>query len=186
MKNILIPLVDGFEEIEFTSIVDVLRRLELNVIVAGINSLDATGAHGITIEADLLLSEVDTSDSHSFDALVLPGGVASFTLRDNEDIVRLTREFHSDGLLVAALCAAPIVLAKADILRGKNACAFPAVLDTLREAGAVLHDTSVIRDADIITGEGPAAALEFAYAVAEYFLPTERITALKHEMCFRH
>src|SRR5688572_33258293 len=108
-KRVLVPLAEGFEEIEAVAIVDVLRRAEVEVTVAGLASKRVAGAHGIAMEADALLAEVDPT---TYDMLVLPGGMPGTTnLMADARVVAAVRELHARGRTTAALCAAPRVLA---------------------------------------------------------------------------
>lgn len=182
MQKILIPLADGFEEIEFTTIVDVLRRLDFNVTVASISEKHVTGSHGIILHADVLLADVDATQ---FDALILPGGIASFTLKETQSVLDIIRERYNAGALIGAICAAPIALSAAGILQGKKIAAYPAVRERLTSEGAIVQEDAVVRDGTIITGDSASAALEFSFALGSAFLTQERIEALQDEMCYR-
>ena len=164
--TIIVPLANGVEEIEAVAIIDILRRAGLEVIAASVDdeSLDIEGAHGIGLVADATLAELDASAA---DAIVLPGGMtAAITLKADERVRNIAREFFFSGKLVAAICAAPIVLAAAGILDGRKATSYPTELDKL--AGAICQKGKhVVVDGNLITGAGPAAAVEFALKIAE-------------------
>ena len=165
MKNIAILLEEGFEEIEAIVPIDVLRRLEFNVILAG-KSLQIAGAHSVEMKADSLISQLKYKE---LDALILPGGLPGSTnLRDNPDVIRLVSEMYNSGKLVAAICAAPVVFAEAGIMSGKKSTGYP--MDMLKQALSDAHYTAerVEQDGNIITGKGPGAAFEFSVAIASY------------------
>ena len=165
MKSIAILLEEGFEEIEAIVPIDVLRRLEFNVILAG-KSLQVSGSHSVEIKADSLISQLKYEE---LDAVILPGGLPGSTnLRDNRDVIKLVSEMYSAGKLVAAICAAPIVLAEAGIMSGKKSTGYP--MEMLRQALSDAEYTSarVEEDENVITGKGPGAAFEFSVAIASY------------------
>ena len=163
MKNIAILLEDGFEEIEAIVPIDVLRRLGFNLVLAG-KTAKVAGAHSVKIETDALISELKSED---LDAIILPGGLPGSTnLRDNSDVIKLVSEMYSAGKLVAAICAAPIVLAEAGIMHGAKCTGYP--MDMLKKALSDANYTAgrIEQDGNIITGKGPGAAFEFAVAIA--------------------
>src|SRR5512139_440095 len=119
MTKAIVPLAEGFEEIEAVTIIDVLRRAGVKVTVAGVTGVDVTGAHGIPMRADKRLAD---AAKDTYDAVVLPGGMPGAThLRDDAGVQALVRAQHEAGRKVAAICAAPIALSKAGVLRGKKA-----------------------------------------------------------------
>src|SRR3989338_5798648 len=108
--DVLVPLVEGFEEIEAVSVIDILRRAGIKVTTAGIPSTMVLGAHGVQIIADKKLDNIDFRD---FDALVLPGGPGHTNLAKSEKILNAVADFDARGKVIGAICAAPLVLAKA-------------------------------------------------------------------------
>ncbi|MEE3229927.1 MAG: DJ-1/PfpI family protein, partial [Planctomycetota bacterium] len=111
MSRIGVLLAAGFEEIEAVTIIDVLRRAELDVIILGVDGDAISGAHGLQVAADQSLADTQEED---WDAIVLPGGLPGATnLRDNPEVIELIRSTHSRGGMLAAICAAPIVLGRA-------------------------------------------------------------------------
>jgi 4-methyl-5(b-hydroxyethyl)-thiazole monophosphate biosynthesis len=159
---IVVPLAPGFEEIEAVTIIDVLRRAELAVFVAGLEPGPILGAHGIPVGTDGDLADVDHADVAM---IVLPGGMPGTTrLAEDERVLALLRVLHESGRPVAAICAAPLVLARAGILEGREATSHPSVRDRL--AGArVLDAPRVVRSGTVLTSQGPGTALEFALAI---------------------
>lgn len=180
MKAILTLMAPGFEEMEFTAPVDILRRLGVKVVTAGVQGIEVEGAHGITMKADMLLSDVVAAE---YDGIVLPGGVASWLLRDTPAVLGLVREFHAAGKVVGAICAAPIALEAAGVLAGRTITCYPAegVTNDIKSAAAVTGDLTVT-DGNIVTGRGPGAAAEFGFALGE--LLGFDVAALRREMQF--
>lgn len=178
MKAILVLLAPGFEEIEFTAPVDILRRLGISVVTAGVQGREVEGAHGITMQADTLLSEVKTED---YAGIVLPGGAASRLLRDTPAVLQLVREMNAEGKMVAAICAAPIALEAAGVLSGRRITCYPAeaVVADIPSAAEITTEPTVT-DGNIITGRGPGAALDFGFALGAYL--GKDVASLRSEM----
>ncbi len=154
-------LADGFEEIEAITPIDVLRRLEFNVVTAGLKKT-VQGSHGIRVEADCLVADLKAEE---LEALVLPGGMPGATnLRDCPAVIDLIKKMHSRKATVAAICAAPIALEKAGIIKGRKVTSHPSVKTEL--AGSEYTNNLTEVDGNIITGKGPGAAYEFAVRIA--------------------
>lgn len=176
-------MAPGFEEVELVAPVDILRRLGVNVVLAGVEGLLVKGAHDVVVQADMLLVDVE---AEQFDGVMLPGGPASWTLRATPAVLALVRDMHKAGKLVAAICAAPIALAAAGALEGRMITCYPApdVRKDVACAKAVLEE-QVVADGHIITGRGPAAALEFGYALGAYLGCEQSVAKLKEDMCYK-
>lgn len=179
MEPILVLMAPGFEEIELTAPVDIMRRLGLPVVLAGVSGKQVEGAHGLVMQADVLLSEVDAA---AYSGVVLPGGAASWLLRDTAAVLELVRSMHETGRLVAAICAAPIALEAAGVLGGRRITCYPAeaVTDDIKSAAAISTE-QVVKDGNIVTGRGPGAALDFGFALGAYF--GKDVETLRREMC---
>lgn len=158
----LVPLVDGFETIEAMAVVDVLRRAGVLVTTAGVGSTRVTSSHGVTVEADALLA--DALRQPSWTAIVLPGGPGTPKLLEAPGLPDALRQLHAEGRLLAAICAAPTVLAALGLLDGRRACCFPAAEPRMN--GATLSQDRVVEDGTIITSRAAGTAVEFALAVA--------------------
>ncbi len=157
-------LANGFEELEALTVVDVMRRGGLDIKTVSINSKhEVTGAHGITVTADLTFKEADFGDA---EWLICPGGMpGSENLHKFEPLNDLLR-LHAAKGKVAAICAAPaLVLAPLGILRDKEATCYPGFEDLLIAGGAQRRDAPVVVARNLITGNGPASALRFALAI---------------------
>ncbi len=181
MPRVLVPLAKGFEEIEAVTVIDVLRRGGVEVVVAGLEGPGPVeGGHGIAVEAPFGLESVL---EQSFDLVVLPGGEPGTThLASDARLAKLLQRQGSEGRPVAAICAAPRVLAAQGLLRDRNATSHPSVETKLREAGARYSEARVVRDGKILTSRGPGTALEFALAVLDLLGLQERVAELRRAM----
>lgn len=179
MQPILVLMAPGFEEIELTAPLDILRRLGIEVVTAGTEGRAVKGAHGITVQADMLMVD---AESANFGGIILPGGPASWTLRDTPRVKKLVQEFMAAEKLVAAICAAPIALEAAGVLTGRRVTCYPEVKGDLASAAEVT-DAPAMTDGNIVTGRGPGAALEFGFALGAYLGKAEAIPALRAGMC---
>ena len=129
----------------------------------------------------------DAGEIEGADALILPGGAGSWVLRDTPEVIHLVKKMHEAGKLVAAICAAPIVLAKAGLVKDKNVTAYPAqdVYRELNEAGArIVKDENVVLDGNMLTANGPGAAMLFGYSIGEYLGEDLQVAQLKEQMCY--
>lgn len=161
MTHIIVPLADGFEEIEAITVIDILRRVGCAVTTAGLKKKDVTGAHDITVQADITLKQLPPS----YDGLVLPGGMpGTDNLLRSPQVISFVQDTFNKGLLCAAICAAPIVLGKAGILDGRRATCYPGYEDQL--TGARYIEAAVVRDRNIVTSRGVGTALAFALELA--------------------
>jgi 4-methyl-5(b-hydroxyethyl)-thiazole monophosphate biosynthesis len=176
--RVIVPLAEGFEEIEAITIVDMLRRAEIQVTIAYLKKNPVTGSHSITVTADKNIDDVRASD---FDCIVLPGGMpGSQNLKEDERIIGLVREFSAAGKITAALCAAPQVLGHAGVLKGKQATCFPGFESQM--TGAEHIPEPVVRDGNIITGKGPGCAIPFALELVASLAGKEKADRLKESM----
>lgn len=171
MKRNYVFLAKGFEELEAVTIIDLLRRAGLCVelISAVEDSLEVPGAHGIVVKAEKSLDEVDAAEA---DWLLLPGGFDGTTnLAASEKVSTLLKNHAAAGGNIGAICAAPaIVLAPLGLLKGREATCYPGLEDKCVEGGAKMVNIPVVTDRNLITGNGPAAAIEFAAAVIAHAL----------------
>lgn len=160
MATALLPLAEGFEEIEAITLIDVLRRGGVDVTTAALTQRLVKGAHGIAVEADTLLENVLQRD---FDLIVLPGGLpGAHHLRDDARVQQLLQRAAQQGRYTAAICAAPLALASAGLLNGKRATGYPGSIDKLNIPGMTLQSDKVVQDGKVITSRGPATAMVFA------------------------
>ena len=163
MKKVLVPLAEGCEEIEAITVIDVLRRADVDVTTCYLSKNPVKGAHGVCIAADRSLEGIHGAD---FDMICLPGGMpGSAHLKEDSRIVALVRQIEAKGGYVAAICAAPIVLGHAGVLHHKKATCYPGFEHEL--TGAVYTAQGVVADGRIITANGPGSALPFALKLVE-------------------
>ena len=179
MKTILVFLADGFEEIEALTPIDVLRRAGLEVkTVSVMEGPVVVGAHGVPVIADCMFDEINPSHA---DMLLLPGGMPGATNLDEHDgLGSLIQNFAAGGKDLAAICAAPLVLGKRGLLNGKRATCYPGFESYLE--GAIYTAALVEQDGNFITGKGPGAAMDFAFAIVEKYVGAEKVKELKQGM----
>lgn len=163
MRRAIIPIAEGFEEIEAVVLIDVLRRADVDVRVAGLTSGPVRGSRGVVLVPDCPLDEVLELAP---DAVILPGGRGGAeALRDDDRVRKLVTEQLAAGRIVAAICAAPIALATAGLLAGRVVTSHPSVRD---ELGDVRYsETRVVVDGTLVTSRGPGTALELALELVE-------------------
>ena len=181
-KRVVVPLAEGFEEMEAVIIVDVLRRAGVDVALAGLDGAGPVlGSRGITVAAEVDWAEATEAP---FDAIVLPGGLGgTLALRDDDRVVAAVRGNHEAGRLTAAVCAAPLVLARAGIASGRALTGHPSVLGELAQAGAVVQEGRVVRDGTLLTSQGPGTSMEFALAVAAELVGEHVAAEVSRAMC---
>lgn len=175
---VVIPLAEGFEEIEAVSLIDVLRRADIEVIVAGVGSNMVAGAHSVKVETDCLISQISSDEMEMF---ILPGGWdGTHALADDTDVQRLLKEMDTKGKMIGAICAAPYALEKAGVLKHDYTC-YPSVEKQIRLDGYTKEQT-VVTDGNIMTSRGPGTAICFALAIVERLKGPETANALKKGM----
>lgn len=153
-------LANGFEEIEALMPLDLMRRVGLEVTTVGIGGKDITGSHGITVKADI--TDSDLADNAP-ECVILPGGMPGTKNLDASPVVhKALDDALENNSLICAICAAPMILGKRGILRGKKATCFPGFEEYLE--GATVGGRAV-RDGQVITGVGMGAALEFGIEI---------------------
>jgi protein deglycase len=179
MKKILIHLANGFEEIEAVTPIDVLRRAGLDVVTVSVEDTKAvTSKRKVTLMADKLFSEVDYDQS---DMILLPGGQpGADNLNRHEGLKKQIVRYYHDDKLLAAICAAPLVLGSTGILKDKRVTCFPGTEPSL--AGATCTGNDVEIDGNIITGKGPGVALKFSLTIVEKLLGKTKSDELKKAM----
>ena len=163
MATVLVPLAQGCEELEAVTIIDLLRRAEVTVVVAGLEAGTVTASRGVMLLPETTLAEVLDRD---FDMVVLPGGLGGAQrLEADRRIAALLRRMAEQGRYVAAICAAPRVLAGAGLLNNREATAYPGILDG--QESIKTSSAAVVRDGTFITSRGPGTAMDFALTLIE-------------------
>ncbi|MDR3364134.1 MAG: DJ-1/PfpI family protein [Clostridiales Family XIII bacterium] len=161
---VYVHFADGFEEIEALTVVDLLRRAGIETEAVSImGRLLVTGAHGVQIVCDILFEDAVYG---SCELIVLPGGMpGAANLGGHAGLVEKILSFRNQGKPIAAICAAPLVLGHAGVLKGKKATCYPGFENELE--GAEITEDTVCVDGGVITSRGPATAMPFALALIE-------------------
>lgn len=181
MARVLVPIAPGSEELEAITVVDLLRRAEITVIVAGLEPGPVTCSRGTVIVPDATLAEVIDED---FDMIVLPGGMpGAQRLWEHQQLRQRLQRQHAGGGYNAAVCAAPRVLAEAGLLTGRRATSFPGFLNDLGDlAPAEIVEDPVVRDGPVITSRGPGTAMDFALELIELLTDKARRDAVEERL----
>lgn len=164
MSKVLVPLANGFEEIESVTIVDVLRRGGVEVVTASIHDVvEVKGAHGVSVRADALFADAVGED---YDAIVLPGGgEGTENLKNSDALFNRLRRQNDDGRLICAICAAPTVLVEAGVVApGIHMTCYPTCQMQLDRPWS---PAPVVAEGNVITGQAPGTALLFALVVLQ-------------------
>ncbi len=177
--KVYVHLATGFEEIEAITPVDVLRRAGIEAKTVSVTGEHlVTGAHDISVKADLLFEEADYADC---DMIVLPGGMPGTTnLGAHEGLVSKLKEFAAQGRWLAAICAAPMVFGATGLLEGRTAVIYPGMEAHLK--GATVGKEPVEIDGNIITSKGPGTAAAFALALVGVLKDSSQVETLKKAM----
>jgi 4-methyl-5(b-hydroxyethyl)-thiazole monophosphate biosynthesis len=179
MSRVLVPFAQGVEEIEFVSVVDILRRADIDVVTAALNSSDVTGRSNITIKADVNLDDALDND---WDMIVLPGGLPNADLlRQDERLKLLVQRLHEQGRFLAAICAAPTALAAFGVVGSKRVTSYPAMKMAIQELApkAIYVDDEVVEDGCLITSRGAGTAVAFALRLVAVLCGEEKSMAIR-------
>ena len=183
MKKVAVILADGFKEIEALTSVDVLRRAGVLVSVVGLSDACVRGTHNIVVKADVTLREMRELN---YDAVVLPGGLpGASNLANDADLKEILRKFDKDGKLICAICAAPMALESAGVLKDSFVC-YPGFEENVRsDKRGYVSDKNVLKDQNIITGKGPAFSMEFALFIVKNLLGEETYIKVKDDLLYK-
>ena len=169
---------DGFEEIEAIETLDILRRCGIEAAMVSLGGETVVGAHGVRIVPDMMIDEVDVD---MMDALILPGGAPGYQNLDMSDAVHsLINTALTTGKYLCAICAAPSILGKKQILSGKRAVCFPGFEKYLY--GAEVTGERVVRDGRIITSKGAGTAADFGFEIAACLVGAEKAAEVRKTM----
>ena len=180
-KKVALFIENGSEELELIAPLDVMRRANLEVDVISANNEDfITSAHNVKIIADKKIEEIN--NILDYDAIVIPGGMPGSTLlRDNKKIIEFYQTMYNSGKLVAAICAAPIVLSAAGITDDKEVTSYPG-FDKEINCKSYNSEKAVVVDKNVITAQGPAVAILFGYEIVNYLLQDNSADDIKKTM----
>jgi len=181
-KSAVIILADGFEEIEAVTPVDVLRRAQVEVALAGVGGISIRGAHGLTFPCDLLIEAIHDAP----DAVILPGGLPGAENLGKSDHVRqLVCQVHDNGGVCAAICAAPaLTFAKYGLLDGRTATCYPSFENEFTKS-TIPSEARVVVDGNIVTSRGPGTALEFSLELVRRLVDSSTADGLREAMLAR-
>jgi protein deglycase len=168
MKRVLLILSAGFEEMEAVTPLDLLRRAGIQAVSASTGpELTVTGARGIRIQADRMLDECLRE---AFDMVILPGGPGVEELRKDARVLELVRRTHAAGIPLAAICAAPLILADAGVASGHRITSFPGSKPELAGRAKSYSEDRVVEDGKVITSRGAGTSEEFSLRLIAYLL----------------
>ncbi len=168
VKVLMLIAQRNFNDTEFSVTKKTLEQREIKVTVSSITTDDAVGMEGLRVKPNTALREANPND---YDAFVIIGGSGSPRLMDYPEIIDRVRRFDEREKVIAAICLAPMVLAKAGILKGVLSTVFPAdfAVGVLKQEGATYTEQHVVEDGNIITADGSRAAEEFANKILKKF-----------------
>ncbi len=183
MSKVLVIISNGFEEIETVSIIDILRRANVDVTVATIDDILTHGAHSITIKADDMLENI--SDLNIFDMVVLPGGAQNCENLANSQLVKDTlQKMKNSNKYVTAICASPYVLHEAKVLNNTYTC-YPSFEEKI-DSAKYTNEQDVVIDEKVITSRGPATAMQFALELVKTLEGEESFKNIKDGLLVSH
>ena len=182
MSKVYLFLADGFETVEALAPVDVMRRAGIEVVIVSVmGRKEIVSAQDVVVVADALYDDVCFDDAS---ALVLPGGgVGTDNLSAHEPLRSQLLLAHEKGILIAAICAAPMVFGRIGLLEGRKATCYPGCEGELY--GATYTASSVEQDGNIITGCGPGVSFDFGFAIVERLCGCEIVSTLRSQMQFK-
>ena len=185
-KQNYVFLADGFEEIEALTVVDILRRANLNCMTVAVGKADGdmvTGSHNISVKTDTSLNKI-TLDNVS--CLILPGGMpGTKNLAESKELERLLLKAKEDNIRLAAICAAPTVLAGLKFLDKINSTCYPTSEDVLRKAGAIVSQEEVVTDGNITTSRGMGTAIAFGLELVRLLVDEETAQELGSKIVYK-
>lgn len=161
-KVVIIVAPQNFQPVEYSETLKALKNKGIEVVTSS-TILNPTASNQETYQADILIDDIDSSD---YDAIILIGGSGSSVYFHHSNLHRLVTEFTSQNKIIAAICAAPAILAYAGVLKDKNATCFPSHLNDLNSQGAHYIEQAIVEDDNIITANGPDAAADFGKLIA--------------------
>ena len=180
-KKVLVVLADGFEEVEAVTPIDMLRRAQIDVMVAGIGTDIIKSTRGLAIKTDIIFSDYNEIP----DVIVLPGGMPGAEhLASSTKLKDLLIKMNNEGKLIAAICASPaIVLENAGVLKGKSATCYPGMEGNF-SSGVIFSEDDVVQDGNIVTSRGAGTAHLFAFKITENIVGTDKAKMIFEQMLY--
>ncbi|VAW68939.1 DJ-1/YajL/PfpI superfamily, includes chaperone protein YajL (former ThiJ), parkinsonism-associated protein DJ-1, peptidases PfpI, Hsp31 [hydrothermal vent metagenome] len=165
MSHVLVPLAEGFEELEAITITDLLVRAKIKVTTAGLENGSVKASRGATL---IPMENIENLLNNTFDMIVLPGGLPGANyLRDSQAVQSIIKNHAGKNKYIAAICAAPRALAQAGLLKNKTVTCYPGSLDGVNLPNTKIKNSVVEIDGNIITSRGPGTAMDFALTLIE-------------------
>jgi 4-methyl-5(b-hydroxyethyl)-thiazole monophosphate biosynthesis len=178
MTEFVMPIADGFEEIEATTTIDILRRGGINVTTAGLQGTIVRGARGVKLITDIKMDDVNFD---KFDGMILVGGDPGWrNLSLSKKIMDAIQKYHGSRKTLAAICAAPCILAKAGVLADRKATVYPGMERDIPRP----RNDRVLVDGHIITSQGPGTAVDFALKIVEMAAGKDKASKVKREIVY--
>jgi len=178
-------LADGFEEIEALTQVDYLRRAGIEINTVGVTGEYVTGARRITVKADIALGKA-VIDGNT-EMLILPGGLGGVEgLKNSPAVMEMLKSAYDKGIYIAAICAAPTILAPLGFLRGRDCTCYPDMMETLTQFGGELSEKPVVRDGRIITAKAAGASEQFSFELISILKDKEQAEKVRLGICARY
>lgn len=180
-KRVLVPLATGFEELEAVAVVDLLRRAGAHVVTASVDTANpVTGRNRLRVMADIDLPEAIEEWGEAWDLVVLPGGAGVEVLAQNEALMGIIARRIAAGAPMAAICAAPALLAQAGLPVTTRITSFPSTQEALGAYANYATDAVVV-DGNVVTSRGPGTAVQFALACVELLFGAARAREIRAE-----
>lgn len=173
---------NGFEDIEALAIIDVLRRAEIGLDLFGVNDARIRSRSNVYYIFEKVFNEVKFFEFEKYEGLLIPGGPGVYNLANNEEILKLIIKFNDEKKLIYAICAAPLLLDKAGILKGKKYTSYPGV--EIKSGNYI--DDKVVVDGNIITSKGVGTAILGALKIVEIVKSKEYAKELAKKMVFEY
>jgi len=177
MPKVLVPLAEGFEEIEAVSVIDIMRRGGIDVLVRALDdTMEVRGANGITLKAEGSVAGLGADD---IDMIVLPGGWGgTHALAEDENVQSLLKAMDAKGKDIGAICAAPFALKAAGVLKESYTC-YPSVENEIKQEGYLGDSQQVVQTANVMTSRGPGTAICFGLAIVKRLMGEKSYNAVR-------
>ncbi len=180
--RVALILGQNFEEIEAITPLDILRRAQVEVVTYGVGAKEITGSHQITVQADRVFMRTEDVDIQEFDALLLPGGPGVNQLVQNQHLLELIRQFVAASKWVYAVCAAPLLLDRAGVLKDKNFTCYPGTVASITSGKH--KNEPVVVDGNIITSQGVGTSLIASLKLVSLWVSDEEARQLAERVVF--
>lgn len=177
MAKVGVFIIDNFEELEAISSVDILRRGQVDVTIVSLSNEIVKSKHNVNIKADAIF---EPNKDYGFDMIVIPGGTTDYI--ENNSFVEYLKVQSKKDVRICAICAAPTVLGRIGLLKGKKAVCYKGMEKDL--IGAQYVNENVVIDGNIITSRGPSTAIEFGFAILKQLKGNETVNKIKADMLF--